>query len=193
MSVGILLKLGSYNSSRCTYFILHCAYLVRASLNSLYIHLSVLPEVEMSVTGEWAPLSCKHHTYNRENELSAAALNRTFTVLELLKTKLNNIFFDGSHLRQWAETKIFQHCTKRQHRKKLYYLKHLSYNYRHSHKWRVEWIPSSTNSSFELLHIVVFLSTRGAHQKLNPVFIRATNEAFLIKHWKHFLGSPEYL
>ena len=126
MSVGILLKLGSYNSSRCTYFILHCAYLVRASLNSLYIHLSVLPEVQMSVAGEWAPLSCKHHTYNRENELSAAALNRTFTVLELLKKKLNNIFFDGSHLRQWAETKIFQHCTKRQHRKKLYLLETFS-------------------------------------------------------------------
>ena len=131
MSVGILLKLGSYNSSRCTYFILHCAYLVRASLNSLYIHLSVLPEVEMSVAGEWAPLSCKHHTYNRENELSAAALNRTFTVLELLKKTLNNIFFDGSHLRQWAETKIFQHCTKRQHRKNSIYLKHLAYNYCH--------------------------------------------------------------
>ena len=33
MSVGKLLKLGSYNNSRCTYFILNCVYLVRASLN----------------------------------------------------------------------------------------------------------------------------------------------------------------
>ena len=52
MSVGKLLKLGSYNSSRCTYFILNCAYLVRASLNSLYIHLNVLPEVEISAAVE---------------------------------------------------------------------------------------------------------------------------------------------
>ena len=93
---------------------------MRASLNSLYIHLSVLREVEMSVAGEWAPLSYKHHTYNRENELSAAELNQTLFYSTEIKKKLNNIFFDGSHLRQWAEAKIFQHCMKRQHRKKLY-------------------------------------------------------------------------
>ena len=37
-----LFKPGSYNSSRCTYFILNCTYLERASCNSLYIPLSVL-------------------------------------------------------------------------------------------------------------------------------------------------------
>ena len=37
---------GLYNvSSRCTYFILNCAYLLRASFNSLYIPLSNLPVV----------------------------------------------------------------------------------------------------------------------------------------------------
>ena len=85
--------------------------------------------------------------------------------------------------------KFFNTAWKDSIEKNSIYLKHLAYNYCHSHKWRVEWIPSSANSSFERLHIVVFLSTRGAHQKLNPV----TNEAFLIKHWKHFLGYPEYL
>ena len=57
-NVRKLLKLGSYNSSRCTYLILNCAYLVLASLNSLYISLNVLHVVE----------------------ISAAALNRSFTV-----------------------------------------------------------------------------------------------------------------
>ncbi len=33
-------------------FILNCAYLVRASLNSLYIPLSVLPVVEISAALE---------------------------------------------------------------------------------------------------------------------------------------------
>ena len=42
------MKLGTYNSSRRTYFILNGAYLVRASLNSLYIPLSVLPLAEIS-------------------------------------------------------------------------------------------------------------------------------------------------
>ena len=45
-NVRKLLKRSSY--SRCTYFILNCAYLARASLNSLYIPLSVLPLVEIS-------------------------------------------------------------------------------------------------------------------------------------------------
>ena len=80
-----------------------------------------------------------------------------------------------------------QHCTKRcSIEKNSIYLKHLAYNYCHSHKWRVEWIPSSANSSFERLHIVVFLSTSGAkenaltasHQRLNPVFIRGTQRGF---------------
>ena len=44
------MKPGSNNSSRCTYvgvYVLNCAYLVRAALNSLYIPLSVLPIVEI--------------------------------------------------------------------------------------------------------------------------------------------------
>ena len=45
-NVRKLLKRSSY--SRCTYFILKCAYLAHASLNSLYIPLSVLPVVEIS-------------------------------------------------------------------------------------------------------------------------------------------------
>ena len=183
MSVGILLKLGSYNSSRCTYFILNCTYLVRASLNSLYIHLSVIPKVEISGAVKWALLSYKHPTYNRENELSAAALNGTVTVLELRRSY--NFFFKGSHLWQSAETK-FNTARKDSIEKNFIYLKRLAYNYCHSHKWRVEWIPSSANSSFERLHIVVFLSTSGAkenaltasHQRLNPVFIRSTQRGF---------------
>ena len=126
MSVGKLLKLGSYNGSRCTYFILNCAYLVHASLNSLYIHLNVLPEVEISATVEWAPLSYKHRTYNRENELSAAALNRTFTVLEL-RRGWTIFFFYGSHLWQSAETK-FNTARKDSIAKNFNYLKHLAYN-----------------------------------------------------------------
>ena len=58
------------NSSRCKYFIFNCAYLVRALLNSLYIPLSALLVVEISAALFKAP------TYNRENEISAAALNR---------------------------------------------------------------------------------------------------------------------
>ena len=45
-NVRKLLKRSS--CSRCTYFILKCAYLAHASLNSLYIPLSVLPLVEIS-------------------------------------------------------------------------------------------------------------------------------------------------
>ena len=44
------MKPGSNNSSRRTYvgvYVLNCAYLVRAALNSLYIPLSVLPVVEI--------------------------------------------------------------------------------------------------------------------------------------------------
>ena len=173
MSVGLLLKLGSYNSSRCTYFILNWAYLVRASLNSLYIHLRVIPEVERSAAVEWALLSYKHRTYNRDNELRAATLNRTLTVLELRRSK--QFFFRWQPLAAIGWNKI-QHCTKRRHRKKLYLFE----------KRRVEWIPSSANSSFEHLHVVVFLSTSGAkenalnasHQRLNPVFIRGTQRGF---------------
>ena len=48
-----LLKPGSYNSSRCTYlYNLNCAYPVRASLNSLYIPLGVLPVAEICATLE---------------------------------------------------------------------------------------------------------------------------------------------
>ena len=46
--VGEHVKQGSYNSSRGTYFLLNSAYLLCASLNSLYIPLSVLPVVEIS-------------------------------------------------------------------------------------------------------------------------------------------------
>ena len=52
-NVGKLLKPGSYNSSRWTYFILNRAYQVQASLNSLHIPLcSVLPVVEISAALE---------------------------------------------------------------------------------------------------------------------------------------------
>ena len=50
-NVRKLLKRSS-SYSRCTYFILNCAYLARASLNSLYIPLSVLPVVEISAALE---------------------------------------------------------------------------------------------------------------------------------------------
>ena len=56
-------------------FVLNIAYLVRASLNSLYIPLSVL---------RVAQLSSKCCTFNRENEISLVALNRSFTVCMIL-------------------------------------------------------------------------------------------------------------
>ena len=47
---------------------------MHASLNSLCIPLSVLPVVDIT------PLSNKRRNYNRENEICAEALNRSFTV-----------------------------------------------------------------------------------------------------------------
>ena len=85
------MKLGSYNSSRCTYFKLNCAYLVRASLNSLYIFHGVLPVVEICATLKYAVLLYKRRTYNRENEISAAALNRSFTEIKLQQCFSNNL------------------------------------------------------------------------------------------------------
>ena len=83
------MKPGSYNSSRCTYFKLNCAYLVCASLNSLYISNSVLPVVEICATLKYAVLSYKRRTYNRENEISAAALN---IIDHLQKLNCNSAF-----------------------------------------------------------------------------------------------------
>ena len=89
--MGKLLKLGSYNSSRCTYFKLNCAYPVRASLNSLYIFHGVLPVVEICATLKYAVLLYKRRIYNRENEISAAALNRSFTEIKLQQCFSNNL------------------------------------------------------------------------------------------------------
>ena len=46
--------------------------------NSLNIALSVLPVVEIIIS------TSKRHTYNRENEISAVAPNRSFTIDKLL-------------------------------------------------------------------------------------------------------------
>ena len=57
-------------------------YIVRASLNSrLYISLSVIPVVEITAALEYAPLLNRRRTFNREKEISAAALNRSFTIV----------------------------------------------------------------------------------------------------------------
>ena len=58
-----------------TYFILNCAYLVRASLTFLYIPLSDLP---VAVNKRRSRISAAPTT--DRNKLSAEALNRSFTV-----------------------------------------------------------------------------------------------------------------